>query len=471
MNRIPRLLCAALLLCCAGAERLVAQEPDAFLLRPGELRVQAGGAYTHARGWYGPGALVPVGGGLAGPLHAGNFAPLRPLEAELRAFYAATQPLPGAGAVEVGPETLQLGALDFATAANRRAVVASLALGVLPRLQLGVRLPILQEERLVQRLGLTGGTVAPNPSPDANAARLAAVDARWRELGGAAFLPTSGSALGRELQQRVRALTGGDSLQLPAAAPGVDLLQQQLPAAFGVAPLASGLLPWTLGDLEVEARLGLFDTFGGAPYPVEPGDLDLRTAVTLGVRLPTGGQADTLAVPVLFDDTGLAALHGRVEADLFLGRRVWTTLRAGYTAFRPVDLERRLVAWDAPLGGGPAQPVRWRPGNQLELRVLPRYRLTEEISFGAEYALLHAGAAAHAVDGVGAEPLARAAGASHRLSIGGRYTTLPAHHLGARLLPAEVGIRYRTTLGGVAGTVAASSVEAELSLFPRLFGR
>src|SRR5690606_14012020 len=99
--------------------------------------------------------------------------------------------------------------------ATTRVVPLSLSAGILPRLEVGASLPLLREEILPTRFGLSGGTLGANPDLDGNAELLALFGEEWGSLGASPLLPTDSSALGRELQRLVEARFPGEALDLP----------------------------------------------------------------------------------------------------------------------------------------------------------------------------------------------------------------------------------------------------------------
>lgn len=467
MRTAARALCALTL--ALSPLPLMAQETDAFVAPPGLARLRVGAEFSRFDSRFAPGSgTEPLTGDLLAPLTSGTFAALRPLETELNRFFAA-----GGGGVTADPQSLRLGTPDLEAAANVRTVPFAASLGVLPRLEVGLSVPLLREEVLFTRFGLSGGTVGLNPAPAENAARLAQLGDEWRSLGGSPLLPTGGSALGRELQRLLQVRAPGQSLSLPDSALGAAQLSPLLVGQLGVQPLESRLSPWRIGDAEVSGRFQLLNTAGPAPLPTDTTGFRYRAALTLSARLPTGSEADSVYLLSFFPDVGHSGAGVGVDGDLFFGRRLWTTLSLRYAMRGEVEVTRRVVDPREPLASSAAaRAVRWSPGSELELSVAPRYRLTEAIALGAQYGLGRQGAATFRIDGgdEGAGILDVAGGLAHTAGVAVRYTTLPAYWSGARLVPLEVSLGYRATLAAPARRARASAVLLQATLFHSLFG-
>jgi hypothetical protein len=443
---------------------------DSYVARPGQLRLQAGAEYTGYDHRYGTDGSEPLAGPLLQSLTASTYAPLQPLSSGLAAFFAATAGEPGATPVMVDDSTLTLGAPHLSLFESVTRMPISLSLGVLPRVELGVSVPILRGQQTLQRFVLADGTVGANPAADANAALLAGISAEWEALGSGGLLPTAESALGTELQARVRALTGGETLQLPSAAADTALFQQQLVTSFGVPPVRSRVDRPRMGDAEVFARLRLLSTFGeGAVPPREARGAHLRSTLLLGVRLPTGMKPDTVELFAYPYDIGLSGYSAGLLSDLFVGRRVRTTVGASFASYSGADVVRLFAPSATPLAtGGPPVGARFTPGSALEVRVAPQLQLVEGIFVGVEYDWARVGASRLESGGVALET---AGGSGQRLGFGLRYSTLPAYEEGRTKVPMEIDLRYQRSLAGPEGAPDTGYTTIQVQLLPRLWGR
>lgn len=443
----------------------LAQQGDAFVLPRGMARLRAAGMYMHVGSLFRSGGTAPLGSDFGGSLTASRFAPLVPLESGLSGFFGATAGQTGAQPVTVGPGTLTAGELDLLLTANTREVPLSIGLGVAPRVEVMVTVPLLREERIAQRFALSGGTVGRNPDPEANAGLLARIGEQWRDLGALPLLPTASSALGQELQRRVRAATGRE-LRLPSTPADTAVFNQLLRTSFGAAPLGGGVDAWRAGDVEVAARIQLLNTLGSRALPADSAPRHFRAALGVAARLPTGSAGDTLRLLSLLPETGLAGITVGVDADVFSGR-LWAAASARVAALQETDVLRRAVPADAPLAA-PARPsaLRFSPGAQMELRLSPRFRLTDAIALGAEYALLRQNdSSLGPADGAALIAPGRTL---QTLGGGVRYSTLDAVDAG---IPLEVLLAYRAAVAGGNGAPAGGTVVIQASLFRRVWGQ
>lgn len=466
MRTLARALCV---LCLALAPLpLAAQEGDAFVLPPGMVRLRAAVELSRFDALSADGGSRPLGSELAGPLTARSFAPLRPLETELGGFLA------GAGSpVAVDAQTFQLGALDAAATASTRVAPLSVAAGVLPRLEVGLTLPLVYDEIQFTRLGVAGGTLGGNPDPEGNAEVFALFGEQWSALGSSPVLPVDSSALGRELLRLVAASFPGETLALPDSAADLAILNQLLGTELGLAPLESRASEWRVGDVELSARFALLSTLGGSPVPTDSGGLHYRAAVSVSARLPTGSEPDSVRPLSLLPDVGQSGFGVGLDGDLFLGERIWATASLHYARRSEVEVLRRVADPDAPLSS-PERPqaIRWSPADLLALRLAPRLRLTDAISLGAQYSLARRGSTSFEIPGgpPDAGILSTAGGVSQSAGLGLRYSTLPAYWGGAGLLPVEVVLRYERTLSAPAGQPEASRVLLQADVFHRVMG-
>jgi hypothetical protein len=418
-----------------------------------------------------------LGEAIRGPLVASAFPPLLPVHSALSAFLAATADAPGATPLDLRPDDVSLGEVDASIFLSRVRVPMRLDLGLLPRVQLGVSLPLVRGRQLVQRLGLVAPTVGANPAPTGNGELLARVGPNGAAVGNLPLLPTRESPAGRELQERVRAANDGDSLDLPVAdsVPGA-VLQRLLAEEFGIDSLRSAGEDWRPGDLEVEARVTLLDALGGAPLPDSVDGLRVRAAAWGGVRFPTGLDPDTATLFGRDPDVGLSGWQVGLTADLFFGSRSWLSVTLRQVVLTGGEVRRRLAPADAPLSTtAPPQRVRWSPGDTLQLRVSPRLRLADPISAGLDYEVQsvtegrYEALAGGSAEGV--ELLATEGGMAHRVGAAIRFSSLPAYSRGAGQLPISVSLSYARLLAGPDGMAAGSRMQLEGSLYVALLGR
>lgn len=446
---------------------------DSYVLRPGQIRLGAALRYTGYDERFGTSGREALTAPLLQPLTPSAFAPLQPLSAGLSDFFTATAAQPGAQPVAFDASMLSLGTPDLRLFESVVTTPLELSLGVLPRVEIGVSVPLLRGEQMLERFTLADGTVGANPDAAGNAAILGGIGAQWEELGRSGFLPTDSSALGKALQARVGALAGGAALDLPAEPGDTAVFQAQLLSAYGVPGVRSRVDRIRPGDARLLGRVMLLSNFGAAPVPPDSArGAHFRSTLLLGLRLPTGVAPDTVELIPIGYDVGFSGYSAGVVNDLFLGRRFWLTAAVSYASFGASDLTRLLAPPATPLSElGPPVEVRLTPGSELRVRIAPRFRLLEEISLGAEYQMDRLGAGR--LQGGGAEgaefELPGATG--QRVGGGLRYSTLPAVEEGRGRVPIEMEIRYQRSIAGAGGMPAAGYTVAEVRIMPRLWGR
>lgn len=452
----------ALAISAAGVEAQ-AVAGDGWLLPPGTLRVGLAMEYAHFDRRFGAGGTEPWSAELAGPLDASAFAPLAAVGAGLEAFFGATGGPPAAGT-----GSLTLGEVGLGLSADTRSVPLEIALGVLPRVEIGLTLPVFRSELHVSRFDLAGGNVGANPAPDANAMALAAFGAEFEALGRSRLLPVKGSPLGDELTARVEA-AGGEIL-LPAVAAGDSLLNAVLVAELAQPPIETYREPWRLGDATAHVRVLLLTTMGGSAFPADSGAIHYRISTTAGARLPSGAEPGTPRLFVPNPPVGLSGWSAGIGGDLFVGRRVWIAGSAGYSAAGTVEVLRRVHQPGRPFASAdPPRLVRWSPPTQLRVRVSPRWRLEESLAVGVDYDMLRLGASGY--EGDAAAVSSSEGGSAQRLGGSVRFSTLPGRAEGENGFPFEAALAYSRTLSGPDGHPAAARLTVEGRLYHPLWGR
>ncbi len=208
--------------------------------------------------------------------------------------------------------------------------------------------------------------------------------------------PMDGSPTAAALQTRVQTLMDAHQtlgVAYPARVPvATQLLTEDdydglvTDPAFGVggAPFSSWRSAWEIGDVEVHANVRLWSS---APID-EAGERRSGTSFLVGagglVRLGTG-QTD---LPDNFVDTGSGDGQQDIELSFFGGLSggrlgIWGEARYGVagatTVVKRIAGSNRVFATLAS-----TQEVRWTPGNYYQLRLTPRFQLTEEMSVAVD---------------------------------------------------------------------------------------
>lgn len=385
---------------------------------------------------------------------------VRSTAVEIDRFFAATGGIPpdnGASAM--------IGDLRTQLDVTSRQIPIKIMMGVLPRTEISLAMPIVREQVLVQNFVAPNGTLGRNPNAAANAALLASVDPRWEALGRSVLLPTEASPLGVQLRQRVMAVTGR-ALALPTAAVDAEGIGELLAAFPQPIPTRSGLQPWRVGDLEIGVRVLAISTLGASPYPTGDGEMDLRLTASAAARLPTGQQPALADRFTQLPSTGRSGFRVGTEGDLFAGR-LWLNGTASLLTLR--SRSENVGETDLPTA------VLWDPATELLMTLAPRYRVAETIAMGARYELARSGGTRReAILGETGFVLESPSGSIQRVGFDLRFTTLPTlTRLPTTLrgpLALEAGIMYLQDISGPAGVPAARSVVLQGSLVHRLWG-
>ncbi|MEX2584289.1 MAG: hypothetical protein WD766_13535 [Gemmatimonadota bacterium] len=438
---------------------LWAQERDAQILRPGEVRLSIGAEYRHADTQFGAGGSERIGGELEASLTAATVATLGTVASDFSRFLADTKSLPGAS--QVDPFELTAGDLSVEAAVNRRFVPVRLSAGIFPRVEIDVEIPVYREERLLRRFSTEGGNVGINPDPSSNAELLAGISEAGESLAGAALLPVEGSALADELQRRVLTLTGSE-LDLPAApVPGT-----QLSSVSALFPAARSLTQWQPGDVRIGARVGVLRSFGDSPFPpLSSGERHHRLTAFAAVRVPTGREWVADSRLGAGSTIGFAGGQAGAVADLFLGERYWLSGGGSYARVASTELDVPVPPAEGIYTGEPVlTTIRRSPGDAYDLWFVPRIRLTPVISFGGS---LRSERWLAGMDEIGSLQLPTTAASRHSAGISVRYTTLPVSSDGGF----DIAIGYAGAFAGSGRAEAASVAYFQVAVRQRVLGR
>ncbi|HEX8317212.1 hypothetical protein [Longimicrobium sp.] len=440
----------ALALLLLAAVPAPAQDADAWVLPRGKLEVTGTGVFTHYQRRLGGDGL---GSEFAQPFQ--DLA-LQALGDSLARANVGTRQLwsrlTGGSPL---PDSLDPGTTSLRLRADVRQVPLTVRYGWRDRITVFATLPI--ERRAVSSLGpfLLGGNVGLNPDAVKNRAALANIDSALAGYGGGLLLPTRGSQLGDSLQALLRK-RGTDTLNLPTATVDFANLQanQQL-AAFDSLSNSRG---YRFGDVQVGARFLLTPGPPGWPIPDTVQRRAVRTSVGVRGRLPTGARG-TMFRTELVPGGGHFGLGVDAFNDLFLSRRWLVSASASFDVLLPADVQRLAFAADRPFPPDTAvRTVRREPGSQLAFNVVPRWRLTRELSFAGQYAFTRAGATTYTGDVLPSPVETLDAWMAHAAGIGARYSTLRAYSLGQAAVPVEVDLSVLSAFAGSGEAPAYSQV-------------
>ncbi|HEU4559185.1 MAG TPA: hypothetical protein VFS20_15090 [Longimicrobium sp.] len=460
-----------------------AQGTDARTLQRGWIEFRGAGIYQQFNSRFADGGSEPLGATFQAqlaPLVESLLAPaLGPVRTNLDAFFSGT-----ASQVDspVTPDPVTGGTLAAELAHDFRRGAFSLAYGLTRRITVQATVPIDRVGTPVTALGLSGSNLGINEQAAANAAILAKINPAYAALGNSLLLPVSGTPAAVELQRRVKALAG-DTLALPTAVASLSALLTE--SEFNAPLTTEDSLALTavsratqsyLGDIEVGVRFQFLNTTGGAHYALAR-PRGARAAVSLTARLPTGPKADTAFLLILPRQSGHAGVSAEVTGDLFPSERFWVTGSAGFAQLFGADVLRRPFSATRPFPNdtAPDISVRREPGARIGAMLLPRYRLTREITFAAGYRFDHQAATSYTsgdVDNVVLGPVERIdAWTAHSLSLGASYSTVEAFEAGRSRVPLEVSLLYHNSFAGGGYAPHAGTLEVVGRFLFQAFGR
>ena len=435
---------------------LAGQERDGTVALPGQLRLDLSAEYLRVDSRFGNAEDGTWAS--AGPLDRERLSAVAGPAERFDAFLEAT------GGLADGPNgsSFNLGTASVDGVVAVRYLPVRLALGLINRLEVGLGIPIVRTQRLVRRLDIEGGNLGRNPSPTENAATLAAMGDVGQQLGLAPLLPLADSPAGLLLQERAMAATGG-TLDLPTTSLDANGIREAFD--YDRAPYDPGA--WEIGDLEVDLRLQLLSSFSGQFPQADSADSrsgDYRLTLIGGYRIAAPFEIETPGVTIspTSGAIGYSGPHAGAIGDLWFGRS-WTTI-----GVRAARLERDAARVTSPM------PVELRPGaeigmdpflgDELNLWIIPRARLTQEISLGAVVDGRFVSGGGLPGETVPEDRSIIAAGFSLR------FSSLPGMSAGESTLPIDASVGYLKPVSGKDGSQRAGRAFLQVTLLPRLWG-
>lgn len=245
----------------------------------------------------------------------------------------------------------------------------------------------------------------------------------------------------------------------------------------------------SLGDVEVMAKLKLFDTFGRGRRARETATgFNARAAITGVMRFGTG-QPD---YPNVFVDIGTGGGQNDIEVrsalDVGFGRHFWASVvaRAGFQ--QADNPEVRIPSYV----GEPFPPfysvqtVERKLGNYYQVDASPRFALNDYFAVGGQYSFRKKDRDEYtgtftldsATTGVGEVTLDAATlglgteQIEHRAGAGIVYSTVAAVRRGRARLPLEISFSHLQTVRGSGRTqYKFFTDQVQLRIYTRLFGR
>ncbi len=323
-------------------------------------------------------------------------------------------------------------------------------------------------------------------------AYLDALDEAYRDE---TFFPLSDSSPGVMLQERFDALKTAlldlGATGLPSSVPLAQtfLNEEEFQAFLGGSqmqafPLEDWTTQWSLGDVELSANVMLLrsgfqvDSLGAVPrfrFQVGGGAL---------VRLGMGTQED----PARFFDQdigdGQMDLEGTVFGMVEYGSRLGAWGQMRYGVQMEGDVIRRITDPSETLpNSSRTAPLRWTPGDYLEIDLNPRVFLTPEMSFGVRYHLWSKAADHYTLGELGLEfpdagllPSAELLDLEteqdlHELGFSATYSTVAAHGRGEASMPLHLRATYFRPVSGRGGqTPKGGRFQAGLTIYKTFWG-
>lgn len=319
---------------------------------------------------------------------------------------------------------------------------------------------------------------------------------------GAVAVPLAGSPLHGAVEARLADLStrfatflgaapGGQwiAARPVAAAPlGYDGLQRMLTDTAGgvfARPL-SDVEHSHLGDIELGAKIVLFDSYRhevGRPVPPRGG---LRFAVAGIYRLPTAQRDNADDFADIGTGDAQADIEGRAFLDVIAGPRFWASVaaRVGLQQSDRISLRIPRSADEMFPGAYRLQDVERDLGDFFELELAPRFTPNEGLALSANYRYRQKGADTYTgtftAPTTGIDPFAPvdfdagllAAGtrqSEHRLGAAITYSTVRGYAQRQSRWPLEVSLLHTRVAGGE-GVMRESATAVVVRLYRRLVG-
>lgn len=337
---------------------------------------------------------------------------------------------------------------------------------------------------LRSRLDQCAGSTAPecasvNADRNATAAFASSADAYRDDLEQvyffSAFVPVTASPAEQAIAARIA------SLRTQFESFGVNAMSSAPARPVGAAPMTYGdlqdlvtnpqfgissdpLFPVervTLGDVEVGARVVLFDAIGGAT----PRAAGIRVALGGLVRLGTGALPPTRNLIWIGTGDGQTDIEGQAIVDAALGRWFATTLAARYTRQLEHDTPIRVPEF----AGQPfiladrEALVRRDLGDMLQLEATPRIAINEFFAVGGYFSYRRKAADSHELAEPPDEtpeiilnPAVLDEGTEvreQRMGFGVAFSNLAAFNRGRARFPFELSFLHVQTTGASGGMI------------------
>ncbi len=341
----------------------------------------------------------------------------------------------------------------------------------------------------------TGGTetcdaiLADPAAASALAARVESFRAAWREVygdgtyAGAPVVPVQTSDAHEDISDALAALRAEFeryfATTIPETGPlgptrvygsaGLQELAQD--SAFGInADTLDRAFRAGMGDVDVEARVLLFDTWGGDQIArLSTTTSGFRVLASAGWRFGTASSAQNNEPFALATGDGVNALLFRVTGDAVWKQRAWVSATLRGTAPLADNAVIRLPGAGLPEFFFLSRPqaVSRQLGQRFDLEIAPRLNLGDKFGVSALWMLRSLGSDRYEpLDG--SEAFESPSGTVQFASFGVTYSTLAAYARGQSKLAVEVHLARDMALSASGVTVPSLSRDRlELRVFPR----
>ncbi|HUQ81951.1 MAG TPA: hypothetical protein VM076_12455 [Gemmatimonadaceae bacterium] len=542
-------MCAALSLAAtlpgsARAQRVLGVGEDATIVAQGTIRVSALAAWSTYNELYGAGGRLEALGGpfSTDSLGAAQFEILRPIQTSLRQLAA----LPTAK-VSLGPARTDMAAhvsrsgVAFDVGLTSRIMLSAKVpyehtiteavfnvnardeltvrpnIGVNPALAPGLAASrngrvvdslLRAANELSTRLGACSGTGGDAVCANRQQAEALVTTARTFASGvattygtgattarGSAFVPLEGSALQAAIAGRVAALNASFKAFIPSLAAWDTPTPARVPVSagnantlvsemLGVPPL--GVVDRShLGDIEVGAKVMLFDTFGGMTGARRAGARrGFRVAVGGLVRLGTGQVDRPNELADVGTGDGQTDVEGNAAIDFVLGHKLWASVAGRYGLQMKDEQTIRIpdVSRNPFQAAYREQLVGRDLGDYMELEASPRYVLNDYLSASLTWLYRRKGedtyTGSFTVTDLSDEQVSLDAGilglgteqSEQRVGGGASFSTLRAFDRGRANVPIEVQLLHWQTISGSGYAPKRFSTQVQVRYYTRLFG-
>lgn len=292
------------------------------------------------------------------------------------------------------------------------------------------------------------------------------------QASGAPVVPVAGSAADQLIRTRLTSYdssyqaflnSGALITAAPAAAGGVVGTQDlgtllQNPAVAGFDSLKSTMMIST-GDVELSAKLQLFDDFTDSVKASRPGAFLARATFTGTLRLPTGQLATPTNPLVIGTGLGTMAADGRLAWDVQTGGRVGLAAAAEYLLpFGKTKSGALPIGDGAPFPPSTSGIYPYTPGAVVRVEVAPRFMVASRLGVSALYDFMHVAANTYASAAAGnlagavatLDGVTSAAGTQQAAGFALTYSTVPEYDRGKVTFPVDISFTHLEALSGAA---------------------